>query len=150
MLVFTIWWETLIYSLQNLAAIPPDHAYYLIRFWRLDFGVILLETSFWRILFKKIRMCFFKVKHSSTMQFSRTKGPYRQVNSLGWVDVSDSDWVDFPGVTSDVDISSSKYKPANPMHQNGISRILIMCLYMLRPMPVLNIVTKYCLKIGII
>ena len=56
LLVFTIKWETLIYSLQNLAAIHPNHAYYLVRFWSNSSGNV-----FWRIFFKKFRMCFFKV-----------------------------------------------------------------------------------------
>ena len=91
MLVFTSKWETLIYSLQNLAAIPPNRAYYLIRFWSNSAGNVFLAN-----FLLKIRMRFFNVKHSLTMQYNRTKGAYRQGNRLWWVDVSDSEWGDFP------------------------------------------------------
>ena len=84
MLVFTSKWETLIYSLQNLAAIPLI----MLITW-LDFGSNSAGNVFLANFLLKIRMCFFKVKHSSTMQYNRTKGAfaYGQGNRLGWVDV---------------------------------------------------------------
>ena len=53
----------------------------------LDFGSNSAGNVFLANFLLKIRMCFFKVKHSSTMQYNRTKGAYGQGNRLRWVDV---------------------------------------------------------------